>query len=92
MTPLPRPSVSPLYSFCSTPSHRATFADDLRSIWRWWRPRPAPLRERQLEEAVIAKLVAELEDEKEPPAETSLDKPKLQPKRPRRFIDNRPIP
>ena len=62
MTILPRPSVSPLHSFASLPSHQPSFTELLAAIWRWWRPRPAPLRERQLEAAVVARIVAELED------------------------------
>jgi hypothetical protein len=66
----PRYSVSPPWSFAAsrpiTP-HRApgSLADSLLEIWRYLtgrQPKPTQ-RERQLEQAAIERLVAELEDE-----------------------------
>ena len=87
MQPLPRPSVSPLYSFCSMPTHRApSFSAALKAIIGWLRgTKPQASRsEQQLEQRIVDLLAEELA-ENESPAEPSLiDKPKLQPKRPRR--------
>lgn len=66
MQPLPRPSVSPLYSFCSIPTKRAPpLAETVGAVWRWATGRqPAPSqRELQIEQAVIDRLALELADE-----------------------------
>lgn len=56
-------SASPLHSFVTVPTGRQpTLAATLKAIWLWWRPRAVPLRERQLEEAVVERIAAELED------------------------------
>jgi hypothetical protein len=86
MQPLPRPSVSPLYSFCSMPTHRAvSFSESLKAIIAWLRGTKSSRSEEQLQARLVDRLAEELA-ENEPPAETSrIDKPKLQPKRPRRL-------
>ena len=72
MTILPHPSVSPLHSFASLPTHREpSFPAALRSIIGWATGRqPTPSKgEAFLEQKIIERLAAELEAE----AETSLD-------------------
>jgi hypothetical protein len=53
MTPLPR---SP---YAVRPP---TFAESLRALWRWWRPRPVPLRVMFAQQRAIERLAAELEE------------------------------
>ena len=76
MQPLPRPSVSPLYSFCSVPTVRQpSFSAALRSIIAWLTGRQPKVSrsEQQLEQRIVDLLAEELE-ENEPPAQTA--KPK----------------
>ena len=94
MTILPRPSVSPLHSFASLPTHRApSLSDALRSIIGWLtnrQPTP-PKSEEQLEARLVDLLAEELAEN----GETSLDEtkqdgdhrgmPPLAPKRPSRL-------
>jgi hypothetical protein len=88
MTILPRPSVSPLYSFCTISTHRVvSFSAALRSIIAWLSGRqPKPSKsEVQFEQRIVDLLAVELEENdgtSPSPAETSL-KP-IMPKRPRR--------
>src|SRR5271166_4119583 len=65
MDPPRRYSVSPYYSLVTVPvsPHRASFLDDLRSLWRWWRGDKPSRREQQLEAALIERLAAEMADE-----------------------------
>jgi hypothetical protein len=77
---LPRPSVSPLHSFVSVPtiSHRAvSFSAALRLIVRWMTGRQpeSSARDRQLEAAVVQKLIEELPDEPEPIIPTEQPRP-----------------
>jgi hypothetical protein len=70
MTPLPRPSVSPLYSFCTTrpyPVRRyEPFSETLQAIWRAVSGRPKKtFRERVLEAAQFERLAEELDAEPE---------------------------
>lgn len=88
MTPLPRPSVSPLPAYASiAPQRPESFAGALLALARWGlfnrQPKPT-LRERQLAAAAIERLADELADEGTP-----AEKLKLQPKRPRRIADPR---
>jgi hypothetical protein len=74
---------SPFPSIGAVPSRPVSFATMLTAVVRWITNRQLPPRsEVQLEAKIVAKLVEELELELEP--EASLDKPKLQPNRPRR--------
>jgi hypothetical protein len=88
MTILPRPSVSPLHSFASLPTHRVQpFSATLRAVWLWLTGRQSkPSKsEVQFEQRIVDLLAAELEDD-----EASLiDKPPIAPKRPRRIEDPR---
>ena len=63
MRPPDRYSVSPLPSYCVVPTRRApSFAEMVKAVWRWFtgtQPRPT-MRERQLEAAVIERLVEEM--------------------------------
>jgi hypothetical protein len=65
MQPLPRPSVSPLPSYCTVTPVRRTlgFAESLGQILRWatGRRRPAPQREREIEARIVERLAAELD-------------------------------
>jgi len=87
-----RYSVSPLHSFVTVPTHRAQpFSATLRSIIAWLTNRqPKPSKsEEQFAQRIVDLLAAELEED-EPPAEAGvIDKPKLQPRRPRRIEDPR---
>ena len=84
MTILPRPSASPLPSYCSvTTVRQPSFADALRAVIAWLTNRqPKPSKsELQFQDRLIERLAAELEDD-----EASLiDKPPIAPKRPRRL-------
>jgi hypothetical protein len=67
MTILPRPSVSPLYSFCSVrpdvvPRY-VSFAETFSAVWGWLRGREPDWRERAREQRVIEALAEELEPE-----------------------------
>jgi hypothetical protein len=92
MEPPRRYSASPLHSFVTVPTHRAQpFSVTLRSIIAWLAGRQPPPSKSEVQfEQRIVDLLAEELAENEPPAEASLiDKPKLQPKRPRRIEDPR---
>jgi hypothetical protein len=70
MTILPRPSVSPLYSFCSVrpdvvPRY-VSFAETFSAVWGWLRGREPDWRERAREQRVIEMLAEELEVELTP--------------------------
>jgi len=70
----PDSSVSPLYSFCTVPTHRVvSFSAALRSIVSWLTGRQpkASKSEVQLEQRIVDLLAEELA-ENEPPASTSL--------------------
>jgi hypothetical protein len=71
MQPLPRPSVSPLYSFCSTRPDAVpryvSFSETLQAVWRWlrgvepgWRERA---REARMVEALAEVMAAETEED-----------------------------
>ena len=68
MQPLPRPSVSPLYSFCTvTPVRRvASFSEVFAEVWRWLRGKPRKvfptdrLREARLVDEIAAQLDLDL--------------------------------
>jgi hypothetical protein len=64
-----RYSVSPYYSFVTVPTRRVpSFGESLKAIWRWWRPRPVPLRQMFVEAKLVAEIAAEFEEaEAEPP-------------------------
>ena len=85
--PARQPIAELLHSPEVVPVRRAvSFTESLKAIWRWWRPRPVPLRERQLAEAVGEWNAAEFAAEvfgRAPEDEASL-KPPIAPKRPRR--------
>ena len=60
----PIPSVSPLHSFASRPTYvyRApSLIEELEAIWKWLRNVRPTARERQLADAVVARLAAEME-------------------------------
>jgi hypothetical protein len=65
MTPLPRPSASPLPSFCVVPTrHSLSFAETTKAVLRWIpgrQPRQTA-RERQLEALTIERLAQELDE------------------------------
>jgi hypothetical protein len=65
MQPLPRPSVSPLHSFASTPTVRRSppFALTLGLVWRWLigRRRLVPMRQQMIEARPIEALSEELD-------------------------------
>ena len=68
MTPLPRPSVSPLYSFVTRPADLkppVTLAEACRSIGRWFigGRRPVPLKRQIADAKLVAEIAAELEAE-----------------------------
>jgi hypothetical protein len=98
MQPLPRPSVSPLYSFCSVPTHRApSFSAALRSIMAWltgYQPEVSK-SEKQLEARLVDLLAEELAENESPAdqvaknlatsATSLIDRPPIAPKRPRRL-------
>jgi hypothetical protein len=66
MQPLPRPGVSPLPSYCTVPIQRSpSLAETVRAIWRWCRAGRLTARERQLAEALVERLAAEIEEEGE---------------------------
>ena len=95
MTILPHPHASPLPSWASRPAslpiaRQPSFTESLKAIWRWWRPRPVSLRERQLADAVVERIAAELEAETA--AKFLAAEAPLAPRRPRRITDVRPIP
>ena len=78
MTILPRPSVSPLYSFCSTRHDTVpryvSFSETLQAIIRHVTGRPRPTqRERWLAEKAIERLAEEMaaESEMDEAAETN---------------------
>ena len=82
-----RYSVSPLHSFVTVPTHRAQpFSATLRSIIAWLTNRQPKVSrsEQQLEQRIVDLLAEELEEN-----ESLIDKPKLQPRRPRRIEDPR---
>jgi hypothetical protein len=65
MTPLPRPSVSPLPSFCSTVPREGrtpTLAEGLQAIWHWARPRVPGMAEQYLERRVIERILYEQDE------------------------------
>jgi hypothetical protein len=65
MRPPAHYSASPLPSFATRPPYAVrppTFAESLRALWRWWRPRPVPLRVLFAEARVVERLAAELEE------------------------------
>ena len=65
MQPLPRPSVSPLHSFASTPTVRRSppFAEILGLVWRWLigRQRSVPMRQQMIEARLIEALSEQLD-------------------------------
>ena len=68
MTPLPRPSVSPLPSFAiSRPGHSSPvpFSAALMAIWQWLtsRRRPVPLKRQIAEQRMVEALIEEIEAE-----------------------------
>ena len=67
-----RYSVSPFYSFVTVPVQRSPpLAETVGALWRWVtgrQPKPTQ-RERQLAEAVIERLVAEMDEEPGPTVE-----------------------
>ena len=69
MQPLPRPSISPLYSFCSRPEGPVTrspgFAEVFAAVWGWLRGREPDLRQRMREAKLVERLSEELPDEPE---------------------------
>ena len=67
----PIPSVSPFPSFATRPTlmYRApSFIEELGTIWRWWRGVRLTQRERQLQEARVERLAAEMDEATEPEA------------------------
>jgi hypothetical protein len=76
MQPLPRPSISPLYSFCSRPEGPVTrspgFAEVFAAVWRWARGKGPDWRQRVKEQRIIDAMAAEMELEPDiiTPAET----------------------
>ena len=81
MTILPRPSVSPLPSFCSTrpdPVPRyVSFSETVEAVWRWLRGVGPDWRERAREARIVAQvadlMAAEMEDEAAVQSTTTLD-------------------
>jgi hypothetical protein len=70
---LPRPSVSPLHSFCTVaPVHRTpSFAETVKAVWRWVTGHHVlPLREQIRDARLVEKIAEELEEEeaRAPPA------------------------
>jgi hypothetical protein len=67
---LPRPSASPLYSFCSRPegpiTYRPSFSETLKAVVGWMRGREPDWRQRFAEQRLIERLAAEMEPEPEP--------------------------
>ena len=71
MTILPRPSVSPLPSFCSTrpdPVPRyVSFSETVEAVWRWLRGVGPDWRERAREARIVAQvadlMAAEMEED-----------------------------
>jgi hypothetical protein len=71
MQPLPRPSVSPLYSFCSIPTRRSPpFTESLKAIWSWLRGKPPSFRESVRQANLIERLAEEMRQAEEAEAET----------------------
>lgn len=65
MTPLSRPSASPLPSFCIVPTrHSPSFAEITKAVLRWITGREPrqTARERHLEALTIERLAQELEE------------------------------
>jgi hypothetical protein len=70
MQPLPHPSASPLWSFCSRPegpiTYRPNFSETLKTVVGWLRGREPDWRQRVKEARIVDRLVEELEPEPEP--------------------------
>ena len=63
MRPPDRYSASPLHSFVTTPIRRApSFSETVRAIWWWLRGVKPTARDRQIAEAVVERLAAEIEE------------------------------
>ena len=54
---------SPFYSFVTVPGQPVPLRESLRTIWRWCRGVRLSARERQIEAAVIERLVEEMNEE-----------------------------
>ena len=69
MQPLPRPSISPLYSFCSRPEGPVTrspgFAEVFAAVWGWFRGKGPDWRQRVKEQRIVDRLADEMGDEPE---------------------------
>jgi hypothetical protein len=65
MQPLPRPSVTPLWSFASTPTVRRSpsFAETFSEVMRWLtgRPRPAFQTDRLREQRLVDEIAEQLD-------------------------------
>jgi hypothetical protein len=71
MRPPSHYSVSPLHSFvtCPAPVERSpSFSETIHALWKHWRGVKPTQRERQLQEAVIERLTAEMDKVPEPEA------------------------
>jgi hypothetical protein len=69
MQPLPRPSVTPLYSFCSVRPNvvprYVSFSETVQAVWRWLRGVEPGWRERAREARTVERLAAEMEEDGE---------------------------
>ena len=66
MRPPDRYSASPLYNFVTVPTqHVSSFAEMLRTVWRWWRGQGPNWRERAKDARMVERLAEEIAAELE---------------------------